>query len=280
MRRGHRSPAHRRVRIVEIGTQHIHARRGQVDRRSPVIGERGQRVVVVRRGDRDDVGQVVARWIVGRRVESVAALPAAATNNMPASPLAVIASHESLRSRAATPAVVRQPDVHAVVVPHHGRVVERRDGRRRRSRPSCAQELQAHDLDVPVDARHADRVVPDRADRAGHVRAVAVVVDRIAVVVDEVVAVDVVDVPVAVVVDRRCRRSRRGSSRCWPPDPGGCSRCRCRSRRRRRCRAADGDVPSLSRRRCRHPPCRRSARCCSAHKARGSRGHWVAWNPK
>ena len=63
------------------------------------------------------------------------------------------------------------------------------------------QELEGHDLDVPVDAGDADAVVAHGADGAGDVRAVAVVVHRVAVVVDEVVAVDVVDVAVAVVVD-------------------------------------------------------------------------------
>ena len=56
----------------------------------------------------------------------------------------------------------------------------------------------------------------DGADGAGDVRAVAVVVHRVAVVVDEVVAVDVVDEAVAVVVDSAvARRLRRGWSRCW-----------------------------------------------------------------
>ena len=44
-------------------------------------------------------------------------------------------------------------------------------------------------------------LLPTRADGARHVRAVAVVVHRVGVVVDEVVAVDVVDVAVAVVVE-------------------------------------------------------------------------------
>ena len=70
-------------------------------------------------------------------------------------------------------------------------------------------------FDVPVDARDADAVVAERADRAGDVRAVAVVVDRVVVVVDEVPAAEVVDVAVAVVVDavvRQPAQSRRGWS--------------------------------------------------------------------
>ena len=51
----------------------------------------------------------------------------------------------------------------------------------------------------------ADGVVAPRADRPGHVGAVAVVVVRVVVarIADEVPAVDVVDLAVAVVVDDR-----------------------------------------------------------------------------
>ena len=82
----------------------------------------------------------------------------------------------------------------------HG-VVEGADGVGDGAAAVGVEELQGHDLHVPVDAGHADAVVAHGADGAGHVRAVAVVVHRVAVVVDEVVAVDVVDEAVAVVVD-------------------------------------------------------------------------------
>src|SRR5262249_36200554 len=55
--------------------------------------------------------------------------------------------------------------------------------------------------DVPVDPGDAEGVVPRGADGAGGVGAVGVVVERIGVVVDEVVAVVVVGEPVVVVVD-------------------------------------------------------------------------------
>src|SRR5262249_15114969 len=58
-----------------------------------------------------------------------------------------------------------------------------------------------HDLHVPDDPGDAAAVVGHGADGAGHVRPVVVVVHGVAVVVDEVVAVNVIDVAVAVVVD-------------------------------------------------------------------------------
>src|SRR5262249_52726301 len=77
-------------------------------------------------------------------------------------------------------------------------------------------ELQWHQGDVPGDTGHAGGVVSRRADGAGHVRAMAVVVVRIVVPVDEVPAVNVVDVPVAVVIDP-VRRDLAGIG----PDIGG-----------------------------------------------------------
>ena len=63
----------------------------------------------------------------------------------------------------------------------------------------------------------ADAVVAARGDDARHVRAVAVVVCRIAVAVDEVGAVDIVDEAVAVVVDPVARHLARVASRGWAP---------------------------------------------------------------
>jgi len=77
----------------------------------------------------------------------------------------------------------------------------RRRSRRRRARSTAAQELDADDLGGPVDAGDADAVVAHAGDRAGAVRAVAVVVEGVAVVVVEVVAMHVVDITVGVVVD-------------------------------------------------------------------------------
>ena len=64
-----------------------------------------------------------------------------------------------------------------------------------------AQELERHDPDVPAHAHRAEPVVAHGADGARDVRAVTDVVDRVGVVVHEVVAVVVVDVAVEIVVD-------------------------------------------------------------------------------
>src|SRR5262249_44521471 len=64
-----------------------------------------------------------------------------------------------------------------------------------------ADELERHQPHHRADAGHAAAVSGDRADDAGHVRAVAVVVRWGVVVVGEVPAPPVVDVAVVVVVD-------------------------------------------------------------------------------
>ncbi len=66
--------------------------------------------------------------------------------------------------------------------------------------PSLLEELQVHQRDRPVDAGHALAIVGHRADRARNVRPVAVVVHRVAVVVRKIIAVNVVDEAVAVVI--------------------------------------------------------------------------------
>src|SRR5207247_292038 len=100
----------------------------------------------------------------------------------------------------AAPTVAGQPDVHALL-PHAGGVVEGLHGVGGGAGAVGGEELQGHDLHVPVHARHADAIVADGADGAGDVGAVAHVVHGVAVFVGEVGAVDVVDVAVVVVVD-------------------------------------------------------------------------------
>ncbi len=101
---------------------------------------------------------------------------------------------ERLRKPVATPTVVADPR------PHAHRVLDCGDGVDSISRPRGAEELQRHDAHVPVHARNADGVVADRTDGAGHMGAVAVVVHRRALSIEEIVPIDVVHVTVAVVV--------------------------------------------------------------------------------
>ena len=80
------------------------------------------------------------------------------------------------------------------------RVVHRVDGPGEVAAAIGPEELEGHDLDTPIDAGNADAVVAHRADGARDVGAVAVVVHRVSIVVEEIVAADVIDVAVAVII--------------------------------------------------------------------------------
>src|SRR5262249_3078872 len=103
------------------------------------------------------------------------------------------------RGRPATPAVAGELDIDPPVV-HHRRVVDGGDDDRVGGEPPV-EDLQGHQARGPVHPCHSDPVVARGADRPGDVRAVCVDVRGVAVVVDEVVTVDVVHEAVAVIVD-------------------------------------------------------------------------------
>ena len=62
------------------------------------------------------------------------------------------------------------------------------------------EHLQCHHRRLPIDTSNAFPVVADSGNRTRDVRAVVMIVARVAVPVYEVVAVDVIDVAVAVVI--------------------------------------------------------------------------------
>ncbi len=150
-------------------------------------------VLVVGRHDGDGV-RVAAR-VVGRRVGVAAGVAGGGHEE----DVRVVGRGDGvlqgLAEAAAAPRVAHHVDA------HHRGVVDAGNGAVRRTGAAAAEELAAHDLDVPVHARHADAVVANATDGAGAVRTVVVVVHGVAVVVVGIHTVDVVDVAVGVVVD-------------------------------------------------------------------------------
>src|SRR5436853_1803347 len=96
--------------------------------------------------------------------------------------------------------MVRGDDVDATIL-HERYIVETGDCVGGRAPAGRIQELARQDRDIPVDPGDPDGVVADRADRAGNVRAVKVIVHRIARVGDRIDPVAVVHVPVVIVVE-------------------------------------------------------------------------------
>ena len=145
------------------------------------------------RGDRDDVIEVVVGRIV--RIEIVVGSRVAGSGNEQGIVGGRDCVVEGLRKTAASPTVIRDPHAHC------SGIFDRADRIERASRTAVAEELQCHQLGVPVDPHHPLAVVARRSDRAGDVGSVGVNVHRIAIVIGEVIAVDIVDVAVAVVID-------------------------------------------------------------------------------
>ena len=180
------------------GAQDVLAGRAQVDRGEAIVGKPGPVVVVVRGRHRDDgVEGQLAGPVVDARV--VVVLRVVARRRQQEDVLLVRVGHGVPQGLAV---VVHETPAAA----HHSRAVVRRvDDALGRVRAEAlkvlpADDAQRHDAHPPVDAGDPDAVVAFRPDDPGAVRAVAVVVHGIVVIILEVPATHVVDVPVAVVV--------------------------------------------------------------------------------
>ncbi len=204
VRRRHRSAAQElvaaRVRAARVADRRnrgedAHPRGAETHRGSAVVGEKGLGIVQVRGGDREHVRHLIARWIERRRVVVGAVVPCRGDEQRAGLIRGRDGVHQRLAESAAAPGVVHHLRVHVGGVEHGA------DCGAGGARAARAQELDRHDARAPAHSRHAHAVVADGGDGARHVRAVTMVVLGIVVVVAEVVAVDVVHVTVAVVVD-------------------------------------------------------------------------------
>ena len=167
----------------------------QVDRSGSVVGKVRHGIVVVGRGDRDNVVQVVACRIARRGVVVAAVVPRCCHKQAPG---AAGGSNRIVHGRVVpSPAPTVVGDAGA----HHGGIFDCQEGVVRRSAPIVIEELEGHELGIPVDARHSGAVISLRCNRARAVRAVTIAVHRIAVAVGEVVAVDIVHIAVGIVVN-------------------------------------------------------------------------------
>ena len=195
----------------------------------PEVRERRQRIRPRRGRHRDDVGEIVGggierlRVVVGPRV----GIPGGGDEEDPPVEVGLDGVEQGLGEPAAAPAVAGGNDIDPAVL-HELHILEAVD--RIGSAPGArrAQELARHESDGPVDADDPDGVVPDRADRAGHMAAVAGVgvVHGVGIVVGGVDAEAVVHQAVAVVVDpvavaiQLVAEHVRGQVRVSVVDPG------------------------------------------------------------
>ena len=200
VRRGHRRAAQVSVARPRQRAQDFHPGSAQVDAGGPVVREVGELVVGVGGRDRHDVGQVVARGVVGVDVVVVLVVVPGRRCEQDARVVGVRDRlTQRLRVAAASPAVAHHLGAHQRgVLDGVDRVLER-------AAPARVQELDRHELHVPRHPGDPESVVAHRSHGPGGMGPVAVVVHRVAVVVREVPAVHVVDETVAVVVDTVAR---------------------------------------------------------------------------
>ena len=208
--RRHRRPVEIRIRAAWPRRVDARPRRAEIDRPAPIVRKPGARVVLIRSGHGDDVREIEPRRIVRIRVVVLEAVSGRRDEERAVRIRIRNRILEGLGEVLPAPRVVRNDGAHA------RRVEDRADCVVCGSLAVRADELQRHDLDVPVDADDARPVVADRSDRPGDVRPVAVVVGRVIVVVHEVPAMDVVDVAVGIVVDPVVFAAWAGLSRIGP----------------------------------------------------------------
>ena len=201
-RRHARHAGGRHGRAVHVGPARARHRRhdvlagsGEIDLTVAVVGEAREPVAAVGGGHRHDVADVVVGGI-GRDAVVVDALVARGGHERHA-PRPRVVDRVAQGRRVARARPRRVDHLRAVV----HRVVDRRRGVVGRSAAVALQKLQRHH---PRAERRADDPVPvvaPRGDGARHVGPVPVEVVRVPVPADEVPAVHVIHVAVAVVVD-------------------------------------------------------------------------------
>ena len=108
---------------------------------------------------------------------------------------------QGLREPPATPTVVGDRNVLTMDILQVIEILEALYGVGGGTTAGCAKKLARSDAGGPVHAGYTNAVIPPCPDSACHVRAMAVVVHRIAGVGDRVDPVNIVDISVAIIID-------------------------------------------------------------------------------
>ena len=180
VRRGHRRAVHVLVAAGVRRRVDVLAGRVDVDRRRPVVRERGAPVAGVVCADADHVRRLNEHGYTGELSLLRPLLPAATTNSVSG----MLVDRLLLERRERGAAEARVDHAHALVAGE----LERVDDVREEAVAVGVEHPQRQDPRLGRHAGHADPVVDLRGDRAGHVGAVTVRVVRDLVLVDPVVS--------------------------------------------------------------------------------------------
>src|SRR3989338_642096 len=205
---GHGGAAEGAIGVARRCAQDLTPRLSQMNGPSAKIRERGEVIGPSRGGDTDDVREIKFAGI-GLLVKSgtVVVVTAPATPAVPrrddkkdaALKMSLDGVKQGLRKASPTPAIVGGDDVYPPVL-HELYILQARDRISGTAGAASVEELAGHELYSPVDPDDANAVIADRADSAGHVSSVVIVVHGIIIVIHFVDAVTIIHEAVAIIV--------------------------------------------------------------------------------
>ncbi len=168
--------------------------RGQIDR-GAVVAEVGVQVAVICGRHREDIGQIERGRVAGNVAVGVARRADMQRLFRPGHCV-----FQRFRGRAPAPTVVGRDNVDALLILELIHIVETLHRVGHCAAAAGAQELTGDNAHFLVDADDAEGVVALRADDTGHMRAVAVVIHRVAAVGNGIDAIEIIHIAVVVVV--------------------------------------------------------------------------------
>ena len=172
--------SHRRATVIGITIpadrrQDIHAWRSQMDLGRTVVREGCQVVVLIRRRDTNLIHGSVTTRVRGLASHIGGIIAGCDDEQNPVVTGFGDFVEQGLGISTSAPGIIQHTNIDARLL-GSDREIDRGDGVRYSPRPGGIQKFQAHDLGRPVDARYADRVVPDRANRARDVSPMVVII--------------------------------------------------------------------------------------------------------
>ena len=194
MRRGHGSSIHRPVAITTHRTKNTHTRSTQIHGCHTIVTEACQVVVLISCRNRDDIRQVKRRRISRYCIVVTRRISSGSHKQMPFALCCRYCIILSLHIGRSAITVVRDLRAHGYGIlnaTHNGRRI---------AEAISTEGLKRHNLDFPVDPGHTNRIVTHTANRTGAMRTVIMIVNRVAIVIVEVITVNVINVSVTVII--------------------------------------------------------------------------------
>src|SRR5262249_46038661 len=142
------------------------------------IGKTGEAIQIVSRSHRNYVRGIVTRGIKRKDICILTAVSCRRYKKKSRVIGCVDGIEQRLRETATTPTVGEDANVDASVL-HHYRIVDALYSICERAETGSREELEPHQLHIPVDSYHSYAVISPGAYSTGDMRAVTVIVERV-----------------------------------------------------------------------------------------------------